>query len=70
MLVIHENEVKRVVFPCALVKGQDSYPMPPWYGYCDGCDDPDGAPVGTHGYTESEIDDWFHDHLIEREAER
>lgn len=70
MLVIHENEVKRVVFPCVLVKGQDSYPMPPWYGYCDGCADEDGAPVGWTGDTEAEIDSWFYEHTIEKEGAR
>lgn len=49
-----------------LVKKQRFYPEPPWVGYCDYCDAAGGyGPASTHGYTETEIDDWFYEHTIE-----
>lgn len=52
-----------------LIKYRDSYPAPPWVGYCDNCDAPDGyGPASTHGYTETEIDQWFYEHTIQGDA--
>ena len=52
----------KLVTEKAFIAGKDAY--------CDGCNDPDyeggwSGIVGIYNATDQEIEDWYHDHLVE-----